>query len=40
MVAPVPARDGEFVLAVSTAGTPLGFPVLAGRSYPFGPYPD
>jgi spectinomycin phosphotransferase len=38
--APVPARDGELVCRLDSRYAVSVFPFLAGRSYPFGPYPD
>jgi spectinomycin phosphotransferase len=40
VVAPVPARDGELLRRVDDRYAVSVFPFLAGRSYPFGPYPD
>jgi spectinomycin phosphotransferase len=40
VAAPVPARDGEFVRRLDSRYAVSVFPFLAGRSYPFGPYPD
>jgi spectinomycin phosphotransferase len=40
VVAPDPARDGEPLRRVDERYTVSVFPFLAGRSYPFGPYPD
>lgn len=40
VVAPVPARDGELLRRLDGRYAVSVFPFLAGRSYPFGPYPD
>jgi len=40
VVAPDPALDGEPLHHVDDRYTVSVFPFLAGRSYPFGPYPD
>jgi spectinomycin phosphotransferase len=40
VVAPIPARDGELLRRLDGRYTVSVFPFLAGRSYPFGPYPD
>lgn len=40
VVAPVAARDGEFLRRLDGRYAVTLFPFLAGHSYPFGPYPD
>ena len=40
VVAPVPALDGEVLRRLDQRYSVSVFPYLAGRSYPFGPYPD
>jgi spectinomycin phosphotransferase len=40
VAAPVPAQDGELVRRLDSRYAVSVFPFLAGRSYPFGPYPD
>lgn len=40
VVAPVPARNGELLRRLDGRYAVSVFPFLAGRSYPFGPYPD
>jgi spectinomycin phosphotransferase len=40
VAAPVPARDGELARRLDSRYAVSVFPFLAGRSYPFGPYPD
>ena len=40
VVAPIAARDGEFLRRLDGRYTVSVFPFLAGRSYRFGPYPD
>jgi spectinomycin phosphotransferase len=40
VVAPVPARDGELLRRLDGRYAVSVFPFLAGRSYPFGRYPD
>jgi len=40
VVAPVPARDGELLHRLDDRHAVSVFPFLAGRSYPFGPYPN
>ena len=40
VVAPVPARDGELLRRLDDRYAVAVFPFLAGRSHPFGPYPD
>lgn len=40
VVAPVAARDGELLHRLGDRYSVSVFPFLAGRSYPFGPYPD
>jgi spectinomycin phosphotransferase len=40
VVAPVAARDGDVVRRLDDRYAVSVFPFLAGRSYPFGPYPD
>jgi spectinomycin phosphotransferase len=40
VVAPVAGRDGEFLRRLDSRYTVSVFPFLAGRSYPFGSYPD
>ena len=40
VVAPIPARDGELLRRLEDRYAVAVFPFLAGRSHPFGPYPD
>jgi spectinomycin phosphotransferase len=40
VVAPVAGRDGEFLRRLDSRYAVSVLPFLAGRSYPFGPYPD
>jgi spectinomycin phosphotransferase len=40
VLAPVAARDGGVLCQIDERYTVSVFPYLAGRSYPFGPYPD
>ena len=40
VVAPISARDGEFLRRLDDRYTVAVFPFLVGRSHPFGPYPD
>src|SRR5262249_45298924 len=40
VVAPVPAMDGEFASRLDGRYAVSVFPFLAGRSHPFGGYPD
>jgi spectinomycin phosphotransferase len=40
VVAPIAARDGELMRRLDDQYAVSVFPFLAGRSYPFGPYPD
>jgi spectinomycin phosphotransferase len=39
-LAPIAARDGRLLLRLDDRYTVTLFPFLAGRSFPFGPYPD